>query len=82
MKRRLKTEITTKKKIGSFDKDSEDAKEFEESLMKLANLTKGRIKMSDFTSKDKFNLLDLFVNNEKTLIKIYETLFPSKAINT
>ena len=48
--------------------------------MKLANLTKNRIKIGDFTSKDKFNLLDLFVNNEKTLIKMYEILFPTRGI--
>lgn len=35
--------------------------------------------MSDFNSRDKFNILDLFVNNEKTLIKIYEVLFPHRA---
>lgn len=35
--------------------------------------------MSDFTSRDKCNLLDLFVNNEKTLLKFYEALFPHRA---
>jgi hypothetical protein len=35
--------------------------------------------MEDFTEKDKVNLLDLFVNNEKTLLKIYEALFPHRA---
>ena len=29
--------------------------------------------------RDKCNLLDLFVNNEKTLLKIYEALFPHRA---
>ena len=53
-------------------------KEFEESLMKLAQLTKNRIKISEFTVRDKCNLLDLFVNNEKTLLKIYEILFPNR----
>jgi len=38
--------------------------------------------MSDFTSKDKCNLLDLFVNNEKTLLKVYEALFPHRAAST
>lgn len=59
-------------------KTDEDAKEFEESLIKLASLAKNKIKLQDFSSKDKFNLLDLFVNNEKTLIKIYEALFPHR----
>lgn len=47
--------------------------------MKLASFAKGRIKYEDFTSRDKFNILDLFVNNEKTLVKIYEALFPHRA---
>lgn len=46
--------------------------------MKLASLAKSKIKLSDFTNKDKFNIIDLFVNNEKTLIKIYEALFPHR----
>jgi len=35
----------------------------------------------DFTQKDKYHLLDLFVNNEKTLLKIYEALFPHRSVN-
>ena len=35
----------------------------------------------DFTQKDKYHLLDLFVNNEKTLLKIYEALFPHRTAN-
>lgn len=72
MKRRLKTEIQNKKKFRPIDKDSEEAKEFEESLLKLAQLAKNKIKISEFTPIDRCNLLDLFVNNEKTLLKIYE----------
>lgn len=78
IKRRLKAEIIGKKKIGKFDENSEEAQEFEESLLKLANLAKDRVKFSEFTSQDRNNLLDLFVNNEKTLLKIYEILFPRK----
>jgi hypothetical protein len=33
--------------------------------------------MIDFTTVDKQNLLDLFVNNQKVLITIYEILFAS-----
>lgn len=76
IKRRLKAEIIGKKKIGKFDENSEEAKEFEESLLKLANLAKERVKLSEFTAHDRNNLLDLFVNNERTLLKIYEILFP------
>ena len=78
IKRRLKAEIIGKKKIGKFDENSDEAKEFEESLLKLANLAKDRVKFSEFTSQDRNNLLDLFVNNEKTLLRIYEVLFPKK----
>lgn len=49
IKRRLKSEIVGKKKIGKFDEHSEEAQEFEESLLKLANLAKDRVKFSEFT---------------------------------
>ena len=52
MKRRLKNEIYNRKKFQKLDKSSEEAKEFEESLLKLAQLAKNRVKVSDFTSKD------------------------------
>lgn len=78
IKRRLKAEIIGKKKIGKFDENSEEAKQFEESLLKLANLAKERVKLSEFTAHDRNNLLDLFVNNERTLLRIYEILFPKK----
>ena len=48
-------------------------------MLKLAQLAKSRVKLTDFTVRDKCNLLDLFVNNEKTLLKIYEALFPHRA---
>ena len=81
MKRRLKTEVLNRKRINNFETNSQEAKEFELSLLKLAQLTKGRIKYVDFTPSDKANFLDLFVNNEKTLIKIYEALFPHRTQN-
>lgn len=40
------------------------------------------MKVSDFTAKDKSHILDLFVNNERTLLKIYEALFPHRAAPT
>lgn len=79
MKRRLKNEIYNRKKFQKLDKSSDEAKEFEESLLRLAQLAKNRVKVSDFTSKDKAHILDLFVNNERTLLKIYEALFPHRA---
>ncbi len=78
IKRRLKAEIIGRKKIGKFDEESQEAKEFEEALLKLANLAKDRVKYSEFTSQDRNNLLDLFVNNERTLLRIYEILFPRR----
>lgn len=86
MKRRIKNEVSARRGTkstltkGEIQDTIEDqaSKEFEESLMKLASFAKNRIKFDDFTAKDKFNLLDLFVNNEKTLVKIYEALFPPK----
>ena len=90
MKRRLKNEVTVRKggakstlyKSETLEPsaliEDQASKDFEESLMKLASLAKNRVKYEDFTAKDKFNLLDLFVNNEKTLIKIYEALFPTR----
>ncbi len=83
MKRRLKNEIYNKKfQSAGAAKNSEDAREFEESLLRLAQLAKNRIKMNDFTVRDKCNLLDLFVSNEKTLLRIYEALFPHRTGGT
>ena len=50
--------------------------EFEDSLMKLAQMAKNRVKLADFSPNDRFNFIDLFVNNEKTLMQIYDALFP------
>ena len=50
IKRRLKSEIIGKKKIGKFDENSAEAREFEDSLLKLANLAKDRVKFTEFTS--------------------------------
>lgn len=79
MKRRLKNEIVNKKKFQQVDKSTEEARDFEQSLLKLAQLAKNRVKINEFTNQDRNNLLDLFVNNEKTLLKIYEILFPHRA---
>ena len=79
MKRRLKNEIYNRKKFQQFERNSQEAKEFEDSLLKLAQLAKNRVKITDFTGRDKSHLLDLFVNNEKTLLNIYEALFPHRA---
>ena len=59
--------------VSEFSKEGNP--EFEETLSKLAELAKGRVKYDEFTQVDRNNLLDLFVNNERTLLKIYEILF-------
>ena len=56
-----------------------NAADFEDTLGKLAELAKGRVKFDEFTQIDRNNLLDLFVNNERTLLKIYEILFSNNA---
>jgi hypothetical protein len=54
----------------------ETQKDFETTLDKLADMAKGRVKIDEFTLNDRINLLDLFVNNEKTLVNVHESLFP------
>lgn len=81
MRRRLKNEIYTRKRFHNVDQSQQEAKDFEESLLRLAQLAKNRVRLMDFTQKDKYHLLDLFVNNEKTLLKIYEALFPHRSVN-
>jgi hypothetical protein len=49
--------------------------------VKLADMAKGRVKVDEFTVKDRNTMLDLFVNNEKVLLKIHESLFPKPMIN-
>jgi len=45
MKRRLKNEIYNRKKFQQLEKSSEEAKEFEESLLRLAQLAKNRVRI-------------------------------------
>lgn len=99
IRRRLKAEVTARKKVGGgsntgafatiyqsnstmgksasqmSEKSGAGDPEFEETLGKLAEMAKGRVKFEEFTQADRNNLLDLFVNNERTLLKIYELLF-------
>jgi hypothetical protein len=41
-------------------------------------LQRKKVKIEEFTARDRFIILDLFVNNEKTLLKLYEALFPPR----
>ena len=45
-------------------------------------MAKGRVKFDEFTKNDRDHLLDLFVNNEKTLLQIYEILFPKTSFKS
>lgn len=84
MKRRIKTEIaqTRSKPINPYNTmKNEQGGEFEQTLVKLADMAKGRVRIDEFTVKDRNTMLDLFVNNEKVLLKIHESLFPKPMIN-
>lgn len=70
MRSRLKSEVLQTKK------PYREAYEVEDSLLRLAQLQKNKISLDEFSSRDKYHLLDLFVNSDKTLLKVYEALFP------
>ena len=78
MKRRIKTEIahTRSKPINPYNTMKETTQDFEATLIKLADMAKGRVKIDEFTAIDRNLLLDLFVNNEKVLMMIHDALFP------
>ena len=50
-------------------------RDLKDSVSKLRQFGEGRQNLHDFTALDKFNLLDLFVNNTRVLMTIYEALF-------
>lgn len=49
MRRRLKNEIYTRKRFHNVDQTLQEAKDFEESLLRLAQLAKSRVRLLDFT---------------------------------
>ena len=61
-----------------MEKNSTAEREFDESLSKLALLAKKKVKIADFTNADKTNIIDLLVNDERCLMKIYEVLFANR----
>lgn len=75
IKRRLKTEIHNVRAKNS-QASVQTQQDFDATLDKLADMAKGKVKIDEFTSNDKVNLLDLFVNNEKTLVVIHDSLYP------
>ena len=40
-------------------------------------MAKDKVKISDFTSNDKANLLEIFVNNETIWFQIHDLIFPN-----
>jgi hypothetical protein len=44
----------------------------DEALAKIADNAQGRVKLQELTTGDRLNLLDSFVNSEKTLKRIFE----------
>jgi len=73
LKRRMKQEIFASK---SEAKGLTEAQEFEQSLLKVVNLAKDKIKITEFNKRDKLNLLELLVSNDRVLQSIYKSLFP------
>ena len=39
-------------------------------------MAEDKVKISDFTSNDKANLLEIFVNNETIWLQIHDLIFP------
>jgi len=72
---------TMGKSASQISEDNSQNQELEETLNKLADLAKNRVKYDEFTQIDRTNLLDLFVNNERTLLKVYEVLFAKPNFN-
>lgn len=50
----------------SRENQNDEEANFEETILKLVDFAKTKVKYDDFTSIDKQNLIDLFVNNETT----------------
>lgn len=80
IRRRLKTEVSTNLKSVSQQSLQSERPEFEETLEKLAEMAKDRIKIEEFTLSDRINLLDLFVNNQKVLTEIHDILFNTERV--
>ena len=47
-------------------------------MIKLIDYAKNKVKYADFTQLDKYNLLDMFVNNPTTYEYLYKSIFPNK----
>ena len=81
-KRRLKIEMASaRSRQQVVPGESNGQQQFESTIGKLADMAKGRAKLSDFTYNDRTMCLDLFVNNEHTLMRLYTELFPMQSVS-
>ena len=83
LKRRVKQEIVVNNRSKNISihslktlEGSTEGQQLEQSIMKLVNFAKGRVKFEEFNSQDKQQLLELFVTSEETLLAVYNALFP------
>lgn len=63
--------------ISATDGGSDNFAQIEPTLLKLNEFINSKIKLADFTTADKANLVELFVTHQKTLMSIYFSLFPN-----
>ncbi len=54
---------------------SDEQSQIEDTIIKLVHHSKKKVSQKDFTAIDRMNMIDLFVNNEKTYLYIYRSLF-------
>lgn len=55
--------------------DEDEQRKFEETMVKLVGFAKNKVKYDEFNQGDKYNFVELFCTNEKTLLYIYRSLF-------
>jgi ribosome biogenesis SPOUT family RNA methylase Rps3 len=77
MKRKIKNEIANQKNkpINPYNSVNGPDTMVDDTIIKIADLVKGRVKLEEFTYVDRTIVLDLFVNSEEVLMKIHESLF-------
>ena len=75
LRRRASAQSLSRKPSQAFSNAALNQNEFETSLIKLADLGKGRVQLHEFSSVDFYNMLDLFVNNERVLQSMHSALF-------
>jgi len=66
MRRRAKQEAEYSSRKSTLDQGASEQVQFEISMMKLVDYARNKIKYTDFTQADKYNMVDMFVNNATT----------------